>query len=37
MAESVVCHNGIGSTPRRSPRLAATASHVTTPVRITLF
>ena len=37
MAESVVCHSGIGSTPQRSPCLAATVSRVTTPVRITLF
>ena len=30
-------HGGIGSKPQRSPHLVATASRVTTPVRITLF
>ena len=37
MAESVDRHGGIGSKPQRSPRLVATASRVTTPVRITLL
>ena len=30
-------HGGIGSKPQRSPCLVATASRVTTPVRITLL
>ena len=37
MAESVVRHGGIGSTLQRPLHLAATASRVTTPVRITLL